>query len=234
MPRPRSCAAVVLIAVLVLHATSVAAANPPPGSVGATVRPFTVRQPDGGTVTLPEHFTDAKAVVVVFVSFECPVAKSYFAPLGDLAKAYAARGVEFAALCPDEGAAEVKKQAAEFKVGFRVFADPDLKAVRELGAKRVSEAFVLDAKGVIRYRGRIDDRWISPGKPNPRPPVPDLTNALDEVLAGKKVTVAETTVPGCPIGPVEKPKSIPAPDKKVTYYKDVLPVLLLRMTWMSL
>src|SRR5207249_2862355 len=80
------------------------------------VRPFTVRQPDGGTVTLPEHAKDAKAVVVVFVSFECPVAKSYFAPLGELAKAYAAKGVAVVAVCPDEGAAEVKTHAAEFKL----------------------------------------------------------------------------------------------------------------------
>src|SRR5262245_19394215 len=79
----------------------------PPGSIGSTVRPFTLRQPDGGTVTLPEHHKDAKAVVVVCVSFECPVAKSYFAPLGDLAKTYAAKGVAFVAVCPDEGAAEV-------------------------------------------------------------------------------------------------------------------------------
>ncbi len=223
---PRRCAAVALIVgTFVLHAKPVAAADAPPGAVGSTVRPFTVRQPDGGTVTLPEQFKDAKAVVVVFVAFDCPVAKSYVAPLGDLAKAYAGKGVEVVAVCPDEGAAEVKKQAAEFKVGFRVYADPDLKAVRELGAKHVPEAFVLDAKGVIRYRGRIDDRWLSPAKSNPRTPVPDLTNALDEVLAGKPVTVAKTVAVGCPIGPVAKGKPVPPAGATVTFYKDVLPVL---------
>src|SRR6266542_1563128 len=186
------------VAAAALFAQPAAAKEPAIGSVCSTVRPFTVRQPDGGTVTLPEHYKSAKAVVVVFISFECPVAKSYIAPLGELAKTYAEKGVTLVAVCPDDGPAEVKKQAAEFKVAFPVFADPELKAVRELGAKRVPEAFVLDAKGVLRYRGRIDDRWLSPSKLNPRTPVPDLANAIDEVLAVKAVTLAETPAVGCP------------------------------------
>jgi peroxiredoxin len=216
-----------LFALLVgaLCASHAPAADLAPGAVGSTVRSFTVRQPDGGTVTLPEHYKDAKAVVVVFVSFDCPVAKSYLSPLGELAKTFAAKGVTVVAVCPDEGAAEVKKQAAEFKLALPVFADPEQKAVRELGAKRVPEAFVLDAKGVVRYRGRIDDRWLSPSKSNPRTPVPDLTNALDEVLAGKAVTVAETPPVGCPVGPGPKDKPISPAGAKVTFYKDVLPVL---------
>lgn len=226
MPNPGPRAAIVLFCALTLHANAARGSeNPPVGSVGSTVRPFTVRQPEGGTVTLPAHYKDAKAIVIVFVSFECPVAKSYIAPLGEFAKTYGAKGVEVVGVCPDEGAAEVKKQIAEFKVAFPVFADPEQKAVRELGAKRVPEAFVLDAKGTIRYRGRIDDRWLSPSKPNPRTPVPDLANALDEVLTDKKVTVAETPTLGCPIGPRTKDKPGSPPGANVTYYKDVLPVL---------
>lgn len=205
-----------------LTACSVGAADSPRGSIGSTVRPFTVRHPEGGDATLP--VADAKLQVIVFVSFECPVAKSYLAPLADLKKAYGDKGVSFAAICPDEGAAEVKRQAGEFKLGVPAYADPDLKAVRELGAECVPEAFVLDAKGAIRYRGRIDDRWVTPGKQNPRKPTPDLANALDELLAGKPVTVSKTPAVGCPAGAVESNKSAP-PAKAVTYYQDVLPIL---------
>ncbi len=226
MSHTRAPALIALIAgALVCHPHPVAAADPASGAVGGTVRPFTVRQPDGGTVTLPEHYKDAKAVVVVFFGFDCPIAKSYVTPLGDLAKAYADKGVTVVGVCPDEGAAEVKKQVAAFAVGFPVFADPDLKAMRELGAKRVPEAFVLDAKGVIRYRGRVDDGWLTPGKQNPRTPVPNLKNAVEEVLAGKAVTVPETPVVGCPIGTPEKVKPVPPTGAKVTFYKDVMPVL---------
>jgi hypothetical protein len=206
----------------------VRAAEPQAGSVGGPVRSFTVRQLDGGTINLPDHYKDAKALVVVFVSFECPVAKSYLTPLAELSKTYSAKGVELIGVCPEEGAAEVKKQVGEYKVSFRVYADPDSKAVRELGAKRVPEAVVLDEKGTIRYRGRIDDRWISPSRANPRQPVPDLANALDAVLAGKPVTTPETVAVGCPIGPGSRDKLAPpvAPSgQKVTFYRDVLPVL---------
>ncbi len=223
---PRALLVPLLLAAVACDAPARAtAAEPPVGAVGATVRPFTVRQPDGGTVTLPEHYKGSKAVVVVFVSFDCPIAKSYLAPLGELSKAYADKSVAVVGVCPEEGPAEVKKRAAEFKLAFSVFADPELKAVRELGAKRVPEAFVLDAKGTIRYRGRIDDQWLTPGKQNPRPVVPDMKNALEEVLAGKAVTVPETNGPGCPIVPPAKEPNGPGNGAKVTFYRDVLPVL---------
>src|SRR5215213_7759997 len=104
------------LATIAPRPTPLAAEEKSPGSVGAAVRPFTVRQPDGGTVTLPEHVKDAKAAVVVFLSFDCPVAKSYVEPLNALAKSYADKGVAVVGVCPDEGAAEVKKRITEFKV----------------------------------------------------------------------------------------------------------------------
>src|SRR5437763_15639806 len=56
---------------------------------------------------------DAPAIVVVFLSFDCPVSTSYVAPLNDLAKEYSAQGVKFVGVCPGEAsAAEVAKQAA--------------------------------------------------------------------------------------------------------------------------
>ncbi len=199
-----------------------------PGAVGSVVRPFAVRQLEGGTVELPTHHKDAKALVVVFLSFDCPVAKSYLAPLGEIARAYADKGVVVVGVVADEGPASVKKQAAKFDVAFPLYADPELKAIRELGAKNVPEAFVLDAKGALCYRGRVDDRWISPGKSNPRIPVPDLRNALDEVLAGKPVTLSQTQAVGCPAPRGERRAAPGGVASKYTYHRDVLPILQAR------
>ena len=124
-----------------------------------------------------------------------------------------------------KGLAAVKKQLAEFKVSWPVFADPELKAVRALGAKRVPEAFVLDAKGVIRYRGRIDDGWLTPGKSNPRPATPDLKNAIEAVLAGNAPTPGETIAVGCPVSRPTPAKVETLVGMQPTYYKEVLPVL---------
>src|SRR5947208_1091940 len=73
-----------------------------------------IRDSAGKPVRLPE----AKATVIVFVSFECPVSNSYAAPLSDLAKAFGPQGVTFVGLCPcDLSAADVEKQAKEFHLG---------------------------------------------------------------------------------------------------------------------
>src|SRR5262245_57152226 len=64
---------------------------------------------------------DAKAVVVVFLSFECPVSTSYSQSLADLASEYGKRGVTVVGICTnDESAAWVARQAKEFKLPFPV------------------------------------------------------------------------------------------------------------------
>ncbi len=91
----------------------------------------------------------------------------------------------------------------------------------QLGAKRTPEVFVLNPEGTILYQGRIDDQfgigYSRAGKPSRR----DLAQALDEVLAGKAVSVVKTDVAGCLIGRVTKPKT----EGAVTYSKQVSRIL---------
>ena len=79
---------------------------------------------------------------------------------------------------------------------------------------------VLDGDFVLRYRGRVDDRYgASSGGRSRR--ADDLAEAIDEVLAGRKVAVAETEVDGCLLQRVGQ-----AVEKtNVTYAKDVAPIL---------
>jgi hypothetical protein len=73
---------------------------------------------------------------------------------------------------------------------------------------------------VLRYRGRVDDRYGVAGR-RPRATRDDLVVALDELLAGKPVSVAETGVDGCLID-----RAGIAPAKAgVTFTKDVAPIL---------
>ena len=61
---------------------------------------------------------------------------------------------------------------------------------------RVPTVVVLDGDFTLRYRGRIDDRYGVAAR-RPKATRDDLAQALDEVLAGKKVSVAETEADGC-------------------------------------
>src|SRR5438067_2392721 len=92
-------AAAVALGTLISHA------EPPSG-----VKPFAVRDSAGKSVTLPVR--DAKATVVVMLSFDCPVSNSYVAPLGELARTAAERGAKLVGVVPGESAEDVARQAA--------------------------------------------------------------------------------------------------------------------------
>src|SRR5262245_53512116 len=126
---------------------------------------------------------DKKAVVVVFLSFECPVSTSYSEPLADLAKAYAGRGVAFLAVSAqeEEDAATVARYAREFKLPFPAYKDEHHAAVDAFKAETAPEAFVLDHNFVLRYRGRIDNGYAARLKRNPTTTRHDLRKALDEL-----------------------------------------------------
>lgn len=102
-----------------------------------------------------------------------------------------------------------------------MFGDPKLATTDALGARHTPEVFVLDANRVIRYRGRIDDKFGKRLKANAQVTKYDLLAALDEVLADKPVTVSVTQCVGCEIyRPKQETKKA-----NVTFYKDVLPIL---------
>ncbi len=166
---------------------------------------------------------DKKAIVVVFLSFECPVSTSYAPALAELAKTYRDKQVAFVAVnSSDDGdAAQIAKQAAEFKLPFPVFKDERFRAADAFKADTVPSAFVLDHNFVLRYRGRIDNGYYARLKKNGRTTRFDLRQALDELLAGKAVSEPATRPVGCPI-PRERTARA---DGAVTYHRDVLPIL---------
>ena len=63
------------------------------------------------------------------------------------------------------------------------------------GARRTPECFLFDKNGKLVYHGAIDD---SPGDPN-QVKRHHLQIAIDEMLAGKEVSVKETRSVGCSI-----------------------------------
>ncbi len=166
---------------------------------------------------------DKKAIVVVFLSFECPVSTSYSSLLAELAKTYRDKQVAFVAVdSSDDGdAAHVAKQAAEYKLPFPVFKDENFRAAEAFKADTAPSVFVLDRNFVLRYRGRIDNGYYARLKKNGRVTRHDLRQALDEVLAGKAVSEPATKPIGCAIVRERKTRK----DGSVTFYRDVLPIV---------
>ncbi len=178
---------------------------------------FALKDVAGHTVSLAD-FRDKKAVVIVFTGTECPVSNFYVLPLLQLHAKYAPRGVQFLAVNsnPQDSAQSVAEHAKNEKIPFPVLKDTDQKIADLLQAERTPEVIVLDAKRAVCYRGRIDDQF-GVGFRRPKPNRRDLAEALDEVLAGKPISVARTAVTGCRIARTKKP----ATTAKVTYNKQI-------------
>jgi peroxiredoxin len=162
------------------------------------------------------------ALVVAFVSFDCPVSNSSIETLKDIARQQSARVAVIGVVPSDDSPAEIKKKIGEFKIEFPIYRDPKGDAARTFKAKLTPEVFLLDADLRLRYRGRIDDSFTARFRRNPRQEKQDLREALDDVLAKKDVRTPVTEPIGCPISVGE---SVAATPGGVRYYRDVAPIL---------
>jgi hypothetical protein len=147
----------------------------------------------------------------------------YLPVLTELHTEYSTKDVAFVGINANtqDSRERVAAHARQNAIPFPVVKDVGNKVADQLGARRTPEAIVVDNNGIIRYQGRIDDQfgigYARAGKPTRR----DLAEALDEILAGKLVSVPKTEVAGCCIGRVAKPKE----NGRITYAKQVSRIL---------
>jgi thiol-disulfide isomerase/thioredoxin len=175
-----------------------------------------------GNRRLLHDFKGHRALVLAFVGTECPVSNLYLPGLVELEKAYRKKQVQFVAVYPNEqeDLDRVAGHAYDRDLPFPVLKDIGQKAADLLGVTRVPTVVVLDGKFVLRYRGRVSDRYGVASR-RPREAREDLREALDDVLAGKAVRVPEAEVDGCLI---DRGRKRPA-RADVTYSKHVAPIL---------
>ncbi len=149
----------------------------------------------------PEPAADARSTVILFVRTDCPIANRFVPEIRRLADDFAPRGVSFRLVYAAAGdtSEKVCSHQAEYNLALPTALDHEQRLASFLGAKATPEAFVLDSAGQVVYRGRIDDRFVDYGKARAEPSRRDLAMALEEVLTGKPVTVAETQAIGCPL-----------------------------------
>ncbi|WP_020475487.1 redoxin domain-containing protein [Zavarzinella formosa] len=166
----------------------------------------------------------SKATVIVFLSCECPMSNAYAKPLSDLNTKFKSQGVTVVGINAnkEESAEQIIAHSKEYGINFPVLKDTDGAAVKALGAKMNPEAFILDDKLVVRYHGRIDNGFTGRMRPAPKTTRFDVVTALEEMLAGKPVSVPQTQSFGCPLPEAERQV---AKEGSVTYHRDVAPIL---------
>ncbi len=189
---------VVLAAVLVLGVFVQAEELP----IGETGPSFSLMGTDGKTYSLADYGgKDKKGVAVVFTCNACPYAKAFEDRINKLAKEYQAKGIAFVAInpndpgrVPEDSYDNMVKRAKEKGFVFPYVYDSTSEVAAAYGAKVTPHVFLLDANFKLVYRGRIEDETEAK-KSKSR----DLKNALNALLAGKKIATAETKAFGCSI-----------------------------------
>ena len=164
-----------------------------PASLGEKVaNSNSLRDLRGGKRSL-HGFKDNMAIVLVFLGTECPVSNLYVPTLIELEKKYRDKKVQFLAVYPNEPEDfdQVAAHAYDRDLPLLALKDFGQRLAALIGVTRVPSVAVLDGDFALRYRGRIDDRYGASLRKS-KATRDDLTEAIDEVVAGEKIAVAET------------------------------------------
>jgi len=153
----------------------------------------------GRTVSLSD-FESRRAVVLIFIATGCPYSNAFNGVMADLSKRYEARGAVFVGINSNktEPARDVKKHAEENGLDFAVVKDSDSVFANELGAQVTPEVFVLDKDGKLRYHGALGNSR-QPTTKAAQANGDELVQALESILAGRHVSMAQTKTFGCTI-----------------------------------
>ena len=169
-------------------------------AIGAKAPAFSlVNAVDGQTVTMTPE--DGNIKVVVFTCNSCPFAKAFEPRIIELANKFAQNGVKLYAVNPndetkyeEETLANMKARAEDRNYRFPYLKDADSRIAHAYGARVTPHVFVVDGKGIVRYRGYVDDS----AKPAERKTT-GLSDAVGALTNGRVVTNAETRAFGCTI-----------------------------------
>jgi thiol-disulfide isomerase/thioredoxin len=169
-------------------------------AVAASLPQFALIDTAGLTHT-PADFAGKRAIVLFFVSTDCPLSNHYVPELNRIAQAYAPRGVAFYAVQGDATVpdADVRRHVADFGYSFPYLFDPEESLAAFTGAVSTPETAVLSPRGDLLYLGRIDNRLEDYGKQRVKITEFDLRDSLDAILAGKPVPRVRTKALGCAI-----------------------------------
>jgi hypothetical protein len=166
-----------------------------------------------------------QAYVFVFVTSDCPIVKKTLPKLLDLYNTYHTQDVLF--VCVNVGAndtlRDVASQALEYQAPWLFVKDYDAQAAKALGITRTPQVAVLNSRHELVYRGRVDDQFRLGGtKPNASRD--DLKIAIDELLAGKNISIPETIADGCAIS-TKSPTATPI-QSDLNYQQRIAPIVL--------
>ncbi|MDZ7625294.1 MAG: thioredoxin family protein [Ignavibacteriaceae bacterium] len=149
-----------------------------------------------------------KIVVLEWINYDCPFVKKHYDSknMQSLQEKYTAKDVVWLAICSsNEGkqgnfsVEEINKRSKSHGAKFTAYLiDEDGTVGKMYGAKTTPHMYIIDRSGMLVYAGGIDDKATTD--------VDDIedsknyvSSALDELLAGKEVSMQSSTPYGCSV-----------------------------------
>jgi peroxiredoxin len=156
---------------------------------------------DGNEVTIAESAGDA-GTLVIFTCNHCPYVKAWAERIVEIGNTYASKGVGVIAInandpgvFADDGFEDMRKRAEKQGMNYPYVVDATSEVARAFGASRTPEVFLFDAAGKLVYHGTIDDNVKEASAVTKH----YLRDALDALLAGEEIPLAQTKALGCSI-----------------------------------
>ena len=206
--------------------TCVYAYQPTPLTEGAKAPDFTLPGVDGKDHSLKD-FSGGKALAVIFTTNHCPDAIASHGRMVALVDHFKGQSVKFVAINSnspkglhppelgwtvyDDSFEHMKLIAKDSKFNLPYLYDGETQEVaKAYGAVATPHIFVFDGDLKLRYNGRIDNgkRRLGPVEKN------EARDALEAILAGRKVEVVKTRPVGCTTKWMEKAGMVADQDRK--------------------
>jgi peroxiredoxin len=167
--------------------------------LGATPPDFSLPATDGKTYTLHD-FESAEVLVIFFTCNHCPYVIGSDEVTRATANKYAGQGVRFVGInsnspntYPEDDFAHMVSRMEQHKFPWVYLYDATQDIARAYGALRTPHFYVFNKQRKLVYTGRAVDAPRDASKIT----VNNLDAALDEILAGKPVTLPATNPIGC-------------------------------------
>ena len=155
----------------------------------------------GEKVSLNDAMGD-NGLLVVFSCNTCPWVDAWEDRYVTVSNKYKKKGVGMIAINSNEASRnkgdsmkEMRNRAKKAKYDFYYTVDQGSKLASAFGASRTPHIYLFNNNGTLVYRGAIDDNANKPRKVES----PYLMDAIDAMIAGKKIKTTSTKALGCSI-----------------------------------
>ncbi len=167
--------------------------------VGEPAPDFTLKDEQEKGHSLSQY--RGKIVVLEWINPECPFVKRHYKAktMTTLAEAYSDKNVVWLAIDSSRSVTpeQSRKWIEKNKISYPILQDPNGEVGQLYEAKTTPHMFVIDAAGVLRYQGAIDnDSW---GTKEVKKVDNHVDQALKALAAGQLPILTETKPYGCSV-----------------------------------